>query len=547
MSLKMRRASALLALVAAATVLLSFLAIGAHAQVGGVVRLARDTIRVGDTLAAPSVAFYNADNGRQQSGLPTWSSSNQPVARQIAGNRILGFSIGCTRITAELGKAGAWRTLCVIARSAPVPTPAPAPTPTPTPVPVPAPSPTPGDPGSPSGAPAPTLLPIAQVNHAMNVAAYVALKVPQLAAGASYRDPTTNVRITKLTSATFPGGSSSWGLQYFEGGTIISLPLDSTGRRKYHIFGSTGTQLIADWAPGAGVSNPKQFPSGGSPNADLCFAFSTNLATPYYAYALSGSQLVRIDTRTMTLAPGSGFPVANAGGGGWLQNSENDAAFAWMTGDKVTHYFEPATGRNVTYSNAAVNEPRLSRSGRYIGLSMDSPDNGLVMLDASTTPVTTVYTLRGYPDLPFGHNASLKDLWIGSAGDDRYPFPITTTGVAAGTAKREWGPSIGDHPVWNGAWIQPGDQRNAYVVGNSYGALTGKANYPNLDWTAPGGIVIANAAGDRRLLAFPYSNQIDYWGQSWPQFSTDGRVVVFSSDMLGSGRYDLFLAELPIR
>jgi roadblock/LC7 domain-containing protein len=100
--------------------------------------------------------------------------------------------------------------------------------------------------------------------------------------------------------------------------------------------------------------------------------------------------------------------------------------------------------------------------------------------------------------------------------------------------------------VGNGQWMQSGDQRNAYTVWNSYGSLSGKAGFPNLNWTAPGGIVLVTMNGDKRLLAHPYSNQTSYYGSAWPKFSADGKVVLFTSDMMGS-RYDLFLAELPLR
>jgi Tol biopolymer transport system component len=58
---------------------------------------------------------------------------------------------------------------------------------------------------------------------------------------------------------------------------------------------------------------------------------------------------------------------------------------------------------------------------------------------------------------------------------------------------------------------------------------------------------MTGGAANARLLAYPYSNQSSYFDSSWPSFSSDGKVVIFSSDMLGSGRYDLFLATLPVK
>src|SRR5258708_26532166 len=52
--------------------------------------------------------------------------------------------------------------------------------------------------------PDPTLLPVATLLQSPLTGAYAALNVPGLPAGGSYQDPTTNVKIYKLTSATFP-------------------------------------------------------------------------------------------------------------------------------------------------------------------------------------------------------------------------------------------------------------------------------------------------------------------------------------------------------
>jgi len=69
--------------------------------------------------------------------------------------------------------------------------------------------PAPGHAQAPPGAPDPTWLPVATTEQTPRTAAYDALDVPALAAGASYRDPTTGVVIHKLTSATFPASGPS--------------------------------------------------------------------------------------------------------------------------------------------------------------------------------------------------------------------------------------------------------------------------------------------------------------------------------------------------
>src|SRR6266550_507053 len=80
------------------------------------------------------------------------------------------------------------------------------------------------------GTPDPTLLPVATTLQAPLTAAYDALNVPAIAAGGSYLDPTTGVKVFKVTSATFPTTSANWGHDYAEGGGEVSLPYSGATR-----------------------------------------------------------------------------------------------------------------------------------------------------------------------------------------------------------------------------------------------------------------------------------------------------------------------------
>ncbi|HMC72056.1 MAG TPA: Ig-like domain-containing protein, partial [Mycobacteriales bacterium] len=178
--------------------------------------------------------------------------------------------------------------------------------------------------------PDPTLLPEATPAQAPLTALYDLLHVPALAPGQSYLDPTTGATIYRLTSATFPTTSADWGHDYAEGGDEIGLPYrDST--RAVLVHGDDGYWLV-DFAPGAGVTNGRPLTGGFAPVHDQAFAFSTNPATPWYAYVSNGSSVRRLDVRTMTEAPGDGWPVANEPEAVWLQQSERDGLFVWMRG-----------------------------------------------------------------------------------------------------------------------------------------------------------------------------------------------------------------------
>ena len=78
-------------------------------------------------------------------------------------------------------------------------------------------------------APDPTLLPVATTAQAPLVAPYTALNVPGIPAGFFYLDPTTGVKIYKLTSSAFPTSGASFGHDYFEGNYEVSLPYTGDG------------------------------------------------------------------------------------------------------------------------------------------------------------------------------------------------------------------------------------------------------------------------------------------------------------------------------
>src|SRR5690349_24039117 len=88
----------------------------------------------------------------------------------------------------------------------------------------------PPPPPPPTGFPDPTLLPVATTSQAPLTTAYNALNVPAVPAGGSYLDPTTGVKVYKITSATFPTSSANWGHDYAEGGDEVSLPYTGTTR-----------------------------------------------------------------------------------------------------------------------------------------------------------------------------------------------------------------------------------------------------------------------------------------------------------------------------
>ena len=387
----------------------------------------------------------------------------------------------------------------------------------------------------------PMMLPVATTAQIPLTAAYDALNVPSLAAGNSYPDPTSGVTIYKLTSATFPTSAASWGHDYAEGGDEVSLPYDGTTRAVL-VYDGTSHWLV-DFTPGVGVGNPRPFPDDLAPVRDLAFTFSNNAATPYYAYVSDGSSILRMDIRTMSRADGDGWPVSNEDDAVWLHQSENDGMFVWLRGAEgpMSVVYDPGTATKKIYTDPEVNEPRIDRGGRYVGFAVGSPINGLKVWDWDANGV--VWTSSGDPDVPFGHCASLRRRWYQVDWNASFPPPYATwTPEVPGSAVAIGGPANSNLVHGNGSWIQhPPDLDDQWAVFTHYGSLRPEEDF----WLAPGGMVLITANGERRLLAHPYNTTAEYTLFSFPKFSSDGKYVLFTSDMNGSGRSDLFLAELP--
>jgi hypothetical protein len=386
----------------------------------------------------------------------------------------------------------------------------------------------------------PMQLPEATISQVPLTAVYDALNVRSIAAGSGYGDPTTNVRIYKLTSATFPASSPNWGHDYSEGGDEVSLPYNGKTRAVLAYNGQS--HWLLDFTPGVGVTNPRRLTGNLSPFMDVAFTFSSNPATPQYAYVSNGSSIVRFDIRTMTAAPGNGWPQTEPRAV-WMHQSENDGMFVWMRGPNgpTMVAFEPGTNTKKTYTNPNMNEPRIDRAGRYVGLVMNTPANGLSVWDWNTNGIT--WTTPGDPGVPFGHNASLRRRWLVVDWNMSFPPEFAMFAPDAPSAGvHVGGPANATLVHGNGNWIQhPADFNDQWAVFCHYGSLRPPEDF----WLAPGGMVLITPNGQRRLLGHPYNTTSTYTFFTFAKFSPDGEYVLFTSDMDGSGRSDLFLAELP--
>ena len=106
--------------------------------------------------------------------------------------------------------------------------------------------------------------------------------------------------------------------------------------------------------------------------------------------------------------------------------------------------------------------------------------------------------------------------------------------------------SLGNLGHHSGNWVQTdadlgGDLTKQWSFASGYGG-----DDPQFLWREAVGLLRSDGSG-QRLLLHHYSVNPVYPAIPFGKPSPDGKVVVFNSNMNGSARYDLFVAEMPLR
>lgn len=217
---------------------------------------------------------------------------------------------------------------------------------------------------SPTGTADPTLLPLAS-----NQTPAAQAPGGSLAAGASYQDPITGVRVYKVTdpSKDKVGAVSS----YASGGPYISQPWTSGGKTYYtliYVGQSDGGMYFVDFCYDDGtLSNYRNAPASGV----LKWAWSYNPATPRIGYYLSDSVLHRYDTQAMTDADRGHFPKdlsAIYSSLYWLSVDKNDRWFSVSAVNDSCGGAWDAVNDIVRgpYAPSGYDEPHLDKNGNYL-------------------------------------------------------------------------------------------------------------------------------------------------------------------------------------
>jgi len=401
----------------------------------------------------------------------------------------------------------------------------------------------------PFGVPDVTLLPVAS-GQAPNVAAYAALNVVGQPAGFSYADPVTGVRVWKVTSSSVPTANSHAGHDYSDGPNEVSLGWGPNNNTHTILIGAPqGSQkyYLVDFTRGIGFTNYRRLSV--QPAHDLGVTFSNLASQPQIAYIMTGSQIVRYNTATMQVENTGNFPLdlSALGGFGWLQHDKNDGWFAGLPDDQSMAFaWNSQTNELRTHSESWLNEPRLERDGRYIAVT--NSNNTFRLWDLATNTFGPTQSSNLYW---LGHNADLRGQWVTTDVNATAPFDLDRYAPSGGQIVRTriFNNSAGPAVHHSGNWVQS-DAELGGDLNRQWSVFSGVYNdfvySANALWKQAIGVVRSDGS-DARLLLHHYSANPDYYADPFAQSSPDGRLVIFNSNMSGSGRFDLFVAEVPLR
>ena len=475
------------------------------------------SIPVGLTLQLTATPKDSAGHALPEQPI-TWASSNPNVATVSRDGLAAGLSQGFATITATSeGKSG---TAAITVR---VP--------------------------QPFGVPDPTFLPVAS-GQLSNVAAYAALNVVNQPAGFSYRDPVTGVKVWKVTSSSVPMANSNAGHDYSDGPNEVSLGWGPNNNTHTILIGApqgTGNYYLVDFTSGVGLTNYRRLTV--QPGHDLGVSFSNLASQPRIAYVMTNTQIVRYNTATMQVENTGTFPLdlSAVGAFSWLQHDKNDGWFAGLTNDQsVAFAWNSQTNQFLTHGETWLNEPRLERDGRYIALTNSNSTFRLWDLATNTFGPTQSDRLNSW----LGHNANLRGQWVTTDVNASAPFDLDryypSGGQIVKTRFLNNSASSGVHH--SGNWVQS-DAELGGDLNRQWSFMSGVENDAftvNAQWKQAIGVVRSDGS-DARLVVHHYSASPTYYADPFAQPSPDGKVVIFNSNMNGSGRYDLFVAEIPLR
>jgi hypothetical protein len=391
----------------------------------------------------------------------------------------------------------------------------------------------------------PTLLPTATGQHP-GAGTYGR----SLSAGQTYVDPVSGVLVLKLTDASTPVSNGGVYAGYSEGGPNISQPWVGGDGHTYYTVNFTGG------AGGIGASLvdirydtfvPSNYRTSPIIGWETGYAFSLNPATPriFYYCKQSDGKIYRYNTATNANEAAGVFPwlpTANDGSGSftWLQVNLNDTWIVGMYNSNFTTVgkrLSDGLERTFLSGTHPVNEPHIDRE----------------------YPVVYLLTTDAIQMWPFNMDTGLEITKNDPGTIDSNMHPLTLRGRTASVSWQMNGIVSSDH-LGNVTTLFTPSPTDRF--GNFHTAGQWVFNNPNNWFTIDqwqtadtqskiylGMMGFVNLAGDVRILAAhdAIGGAYGTGGQPHPTLSPDGRLVMWTSNMNGSGRFDVFVARVPTR
>jgi uncharacterized protein YjdB len=444
----------------------------------------------------------------------TWSTSNPAAATVNSSGIVTGVATGSATITATTsGKSG---TAAITVVAAPPP-----------------------------GALAdPTLLP-----RATGQPPAAGTYGRSLAAGQTYTDPLTGVLVLKLTSASVPNSNGGVYAGYSEGGPNISQPWVAGDGHTYY------TANLASAFPGWLVdirydtftpSNWRRSPT----NGEITYAFSLDPATPQilYYYKQADGKVHRYNTATNADADTGVFPWLPAADDGsssltWLQVNLNDTWIVGMynsTHTTVAKRLSDGLERTFPHGIHTVDEPHVDREYPVVYIGCNDPTQWQNVPFNLETGLEITKNDPGLID-SYSHEGVLRGRTVGI----NYNYGVVSVdhlGVVTLLSPNPTPTNRFGNYHFAGQWVF--NNPNQWFTVDQF-ALADTPHSP----IYLGMIGFVNVAGDVRILAAydGIGTGYDTGGDPHPTLAPDGKLVMWTSNMNGSGRSDVFVARVPTR
>lgn len=361
-----------------------------------------------------------------------------------------------------------------------------------------------------------------------------------LTAGRTYVDPNSGTTVLKLTDDSTPATNGGMYHGYSEGGPNISQPWTGADNETYYTVKVAGWLVdlrYIDLTP----LNWRRVNYWG----EIGFAFSLDPVTPRIAYRVNEKRVDRYNTATNAVANTGRWPWNIAALGiypQWLQTQLNDRWLVVMLQSSTTIVgFRPSDGfersASPVQAGVLIDEPHLDREFPVVYISGDSPvKNKIFNLEtgAFIVPRDPADINQDSHQAPLRGKTVAQGHWRANAivetdhlGNVRAAVSPTPTDVN------------GDYH-FAGQWVF--DNPNQYFIVDQWAANGNNAIYRGM-------IGFVSLAGDVRLLAAHDATGTGYdtGGQPHPTLAPDGKLVMWTSNMSGSNRYDTFIARVPTK